>query len=687
MRRPGRRSRGERGTFLLIMTLSLVLLCTVVAFAVDLGQGRFSKRDSQQSADLASLSAGFYLSGNGSGATVQSQPQAACQAAFASLLTNTPGFTPTATPTSACSVFPATNVGCTTSTTTITATDTDPKPGVQGGPYDIFIEWPVPDGVIADTRFSGSGAGVEDGDACDRMRIRIDKRDPTTFGRLVGVDGIDTSVDAVVKGAPGLPTTGVAALLLLEREGCSALQASGQGRVIVKAVIDPATMSQQPGVIQADSAGSSTDFGSSLQCTNNPNPGGYVIYGTALPASAGGGPSIIAESTSDGELGVIATHAATVGGRAACCHPGGLNVEPIGSDFTSRTPADDRFNPPARPAIDTLHADAYAGAVTNGATVVGQHFTPNCNNPPATFVPTVPNTAITIDCGNNPLRVGNGQTVTISNASTVKFIGGVDVAGTLEVRDAVTVVFARRAANQEGRLVVTNTGTASLNSVRNVYVGGKAPGNPQRSSVSVAGRLRVNTGALATTTCAPGPGAGGTAANWVRFATVGGEVDVSGSVSLCQTMVYVGKSTAAHAPDQRVAGGLNCSTTRPCPAISTADSRDRLVTSGGASVLWTAPNQTASAPTSTNPFEGLSLWLEGTGVSQIKGTGTIDTTGVYFLPNARFQFDGQASATNPFNAQFFARTLDFSGQGDLNLSPDPRDSVPTPIPGSYSIIR
>ena len=137
------------------------------------------------------------------------------------------------------------------------------------------------------------------------------------------------------------------------------------------------------------------------------------------------------------------------------------------------------------------------------------------------------------------------------------------------------------------------------------------------------------------------------------------------------------------------------------PADSTAPRRSRVPcsprpdfaeslrapTGGTSSIIWSAPDQTQAAPTITDPFEGLALWVEGTGLSQIKGTGTLKTTGVFFLPNATFKLDGQADANNPLVAQFFARTIDFSGQGVLTLTPDPKSSVPTAIPGTYSIIR
>ncbi len=686
-------SRRDEGAIILVFAFVLVFLMILVAFAVDLGQGRWSKRDGQQAVDLASLSAGYHLAGNGGGATPQNRPRDACEAAFNSVRTNVEGFSPSTSAATACQGFPVTNTLCNSGTGVVTTGL------VAGGNYRLRISWPVDDSTIADGRLTG-GAGTIDGARCERMRIQLDKTDQTRFARVIGINTVETTASAVVRGAPGLDTLGVAALLLLEREGCGALQASGQGRVIVKATTDGTTW--RPGVIQGDSAGSTAFSASPLNCTTNPNADGYVIYGTQLPAASGGGPSIIAENTPSGGQGIIATYADSVGGRAACCFPGGLNVQPTSSGVTSRVPADNRFNPTTRPAVTNLHSAAYTAAVTNGAATTGTVIT-DCSPNAAltTITPNPGDDTITVNCpgsgpnNNNPgLRVQNNKTVVFQGATTVKFIGGIDVAtgGSLEVRDATTVTLARPAVGATAQLKVA--GTASFNSPRNLYIGGTPSSCTQTTAncwaVDASGTLRVNTGAISTSACPIGPGGnpGSTATNWTTMATVGGTVNVTGAVSWCQTVVYVGRSQPSYAPSQRVAGGLNCTLALPCPILSTAASRDRFsLSGGGSSITWSAPNQTTTPPDATNPFEGLALWVEGTGLSQIKGTGAVVTTGVFFLPNAGFQFDGQALATNPLNAQFFSRTLDFSGQGDLNLSPDPKDAVPTPVPGTYVVIR
>lgn len=690
------RGRGDSGATLLIFVFSVVLLITLVAFAVDLGQARFASRDNQQAADLAALSAGFQLAGQGSNPPM-SQPRAACEAAFNSASTNLGGFAATtAQISSACVSFPVDDSSC-VSTPPASATVMITR-SITVGEYTVAVEWPVPLTELTDARFSGSGL-LDGTDNCDRMRVDVDRRQDTAFAGVIGVGSLKSDGGAVVLGAPASTTEGIAALLILEREGCGALQRSGQGKVIVKTVTDPVSGDEQPGVIQADSAGSSLAYGTGLECQTSgggspqDNSSGYVIYASCTGTNL---PGIVAEPAPSGEAGVIATYAQRLGSsHAASCYSGtgstGLNVDPIGSSITSRRPADTRFNPDARPAISDLHTAAYAATVSGGAATSGTVLSgaPNCRPDDGTVFADAG--TVTLSCGTAGFQVGNNRTVSFPNATAVKFIGGVEVgAGAqLDLPAAATVEVSRATPTDSAPLTVA--GTTSFGVAQNVYVGGEPAtcfpmGNCE--AVEVSGTLRVNTGAIGTETCAEGPGSGGSETNWTQFATVGGALEVSGSVSLCQTMFYVGKPAASYAPSQRTFGGLNCSTSRPCPELSAAAGFDRVQLSGGSSsIIWSAPDQTSGVPDITNPFEGLALWAEGTGLSEIKGTGTLLTTGVFFLPNALFEFDGQAAAANPFNAQFFTRTLNFSGLGDLNLSPDPRDSVPTPIPGTFALIR
>ena len=196
-----------------------------------------------------------------------------------------------------------------------------------------------------------------------------------------------------------------------------------------------------------------------------------MIYGTERPS---GGYSIVADPVVVGgnivEDGIISTYAGKIGSSAAaCCRPDGLSVEPTGSTYTSRAPADARFNPASRPAIDNLHSTAWAAAVTNGTTLSGDVIV-DCQPNTTTYTASA-NTSVTVNCPSG-YNVKNNKTITFQGYTSVKFIGDVNVAGggSLEVKNASTVTIPRGTSVTNARLVVG--GIAAFDNVRNFYVGG-----------------------------------------------------------------------------------------------------------------------------------------------------------------------------------------------------------------------
>lgn len=676
MDRAGRPMDRDRGATLLIVALSLTLLLTLVAFAVDLGQGRFQRRNNQQLTDLASLAAGRYLAGYGAPSedAVASNPRAACADAITSIQTNAEDFRPLLTATeisTACEVFfdPNGINAPTVGPCSATSTPAETLP-IERGPYVLRIRYPIPASELTDPNFAG--AGIRDGsDQCQRMRISISRTDETSFAGVIGVDSIESDATSVVRGGPTSTGTGVAAVVLLERQGCPTLYTSGQGQLRVESPAE-----RNPGVIAVDSAGS---------CGSNPqNQNGYTIY--APNESPHGGPRIIAQSSSNGTLGVIASYALTAGGNAGCCHPAGLSVPVTGIDEpTSRRPADDRFNPtnpdPARETIRTRHQSGYGASVTNGASPLAGSLVTGCDPISNPAIATA--SSVTVDCSSG-LTVAQSQTLTMPVATSVKFIGPVTVAGTLHLPEATNVTIARPTTGGKGQLIVS--GTASFDKLKRLDIGGTpdscTQGGDNCLPISVSGSLRVNSGALTTTACT------GTRPDYASIATFGGTVSITGNgIALCDTSVYVGTSTAAYSEEWVLTGG-NCSEAKPCHVSTLENARNRFLLSGGNSAVeWTAPDLTDDPPTAASPFEGLALWAEGSGLSQVKGTGEMHAAGVFFLPNALFDLGGQGTGDNPRNAQFFARRLEFSGQGLFRFLPDPEDSIPTAIPGAYALIR
>jgi len=640
-----RRPHGDRGVVLILIALLIVALLTMVAIVIDLGALRADRRDTFKSADLAALAAGYHLSGRGD-ADVTVDPRAACEAALRSVKENTPGFPDDAS--LACDALPLTgsppHCDATTDMVTVQSVGSDP--------YLLTVEYPVPASEISDSRFAG-GVGAEDGTPCERMRVTLRHTSGTTFARIIGVDEQTIESQAVVRAGTDSMTMGVAALLLLEREGCGALQFSGggdSGGILVKA-----SSPTNPGVVVADSAGSTA-----LGCTTNQNASGYVIYGPPLPAAAGGGPSILAEGSADGSPGIIGTFAALVGGRTACCYPDGIHPEPGGSGIVSRAVVDERYNGDANGhAIAALHDAAYA-AVTAVTAPAGWTTISGGECKGAVDPANLGAERLFFDCDDG-FSTGTASLV-FPNARQVTFTGKVEVA---------------------------NNGRLAFPVVEALYVrgcqGSCNGSNDYAVRVANGGVLSVNAGTdpASPLTCEarPAVATGGT-----RLATFSGPFLVSGQAHLCATTVYLGNDTPTYAPQQQTSGGLGCTPQEPCP-VDTGGRAYIEVDSGGGRVSWTAPNETGEPPEAMHPFEDLALWSEASAASALGGQGTNTTSGVFFLPNSSVSFTGQATQEQPLNAQFIARRLDVSGQGVLTLMPNPGDAVTIPIPGAVTLIR
>lgn len=76
-------------------------------------------------------------------------------------------------------------------------------------------------------------------------------------------------------------------------------------------------------------------------------------------------------------------------------------------------------------------------------------------------------------------------------------------------------------------------------------------------------------------------------------------------------------------------------------------------------------------------FGKVSLWNESSDTQELGGQAAVVLRGILFVPNATFQYNGQASQVQT-NAQFWANKLLITGQGTLVMAPDPNDSVARP---------
>lgn len=696
------RAQDERGAFLVLFALLIVALLTMVAVVVDLGRVRETRRNVQNVSDLAAVAAGKQLAGIVSGGAANADPTRACQDAFDYVRRNLNDLASNATVEAAanagnrCSDLP-TAAACKTQIASNAAFFKDATATLPSGaapdPYTVTIRYPVPDGQIA-----GVGAGAKDGIACERMAVTIKRDGRTFFGGVIGANNLRTGATAVVRGTAASTGTQTPALLLLERRDCQALSTSGQGSVVLEASDET-----HPGTLQSDT------FAQNSLCANNlTQPGGVALYATQLPNGADrpGEPSVIAQRITSGTVtntGVIGMWAISSGSIHTYYQwPNGILPQPTGGDISSRQPVDDKYKmrvDGSKQRVDG-YVSATAGKTTAQLNALGYTVFPdnypgnNCNNP----VLDIP-VETTVTVGPNP----KGQWLLVNCADF----------GPKTMRiDAARVV-------TRGRISVGSNNQLWLPNVADLVV----VGNGSSYGINVQGTFVVNNAqrvnlpsplpspAVGTTCNAVGPVTGTPlplpTAPPTLIAVQNGPFTstTQATIRMCQTTVLMeGGASGLSTYSADTSNGASCpqpsGASLPCP---TNNSQNGYISIFGITVDWAAPNQshdpmcTAVAPATcpagtydpADPLyatEDLALWTESSTGSEIKGQGSSNTLGVFFLPNATFTFSGQASQLISLNAQFISRYLRISGQGTLKMKPSVNDSVQIPKP-EWSLIR
>jgi hypothetical protein len=305
------RERDERGVFMVLWSLMLVALISMVAIVVDLGHLRAGARVDQSVADLAALA--------GSKNLADGHFDQACRDVVNYLNVNAPD-------------MPAINPGpfCAQTGNNVSQTvcsgylQQQAVPSTTSGRYRVEIHFPVPATEIADPVY---GAGVNDGAACQRMRVIVSSEHTSFFAGVVGVSSLRTARSATAKAGIGL-TKPVPALWLLDPYGCVALGVSGGSQITVG---DATT----PGLVTVDSNGStcgSNQFALSASGNNTKL--------RALPTSG----------ANAGSISLFAMQPNAVACAAPACNPadvtgGRVAPQPVrAAERATRGPVDWKFN-------------------------------------------------------------------------------------------------------------------------------------------------------------------------------------------------------------------------------------------------------------------------------------------------------------------------------------------------------
>lgn len=669
-----RRGAGrERGAVILLVSLIMTVLLMVVAFVIDLGTTRATKRDAQAIADLAALDAGYFLSGSSPSGLGVAQPRNACIAAIESAKRNVPGFLAELEPAdieAKCAGLPEVLEDC-------GLEDQFEIPLVDGD-RSMTIRYPVFAEEIDTDRFALGGA--RDGlDACERLSVSLTKTSGTSFASIMGVGELSTGAGAVVRGTTVIDDEIPPAVLLLDRTNCNVFGNSSSGAGNLGVVVE--AFGETPGLIHADSNATTNCTGTSANA--------YGIYGTSL---SGGDPSIrVADGAvpTDGRpqrLGAI--RSAATNGKGAAEFPGGLSVAPTFGGVVSRIIVDDKYNSGDNPAIWDFHREAAARLRRVGKPE--GHTTVDCLGLNAANLLVLRSAPLSVkqlyvDCNPN-------FSVDFSGFTSVEFAGALSVGNnnTITLPDATTVTV-------KGALNIS--GEMRLERVKDFTVGG---------GITVSNNSRLAVNSPTADNCDASKGASLDAAGepvapewpyWTKMAVFGGSTskpafDVSGPVALCQTSVYLGGTTVnAEYEIQQTTTGSSCAW-KPCPLVTgNTVTGARFAISGR--VHWTAPNQYAVAveeleegEDGTRPkvgLEDLALWTEGSGTSEIKSGGELIGQGVFYGPNANFSMSSPATGA-PVDSQFVARRA-WLNQGTLKVAPNPANSVVIPMSGDYGLIR
>jgi hypothetical protein len=340
------RQDAERGAVLVLTTLLLTSLLGVVAIVVDLGALRGDARVDQSIADFAALSAGQGIAAN--------NPTLACTNAVNSINSNA----------QLSSMINATNFCSTMGSTTCSGgTTTEAMPSTTVGAYTVSIHYPVPASEIADSHITG-GARLDDGSACQRIRVIIRSTKNALFAGVLGFTSL-TGTESATARPWAIGPQRTPALWLLDPTGCTSLSVSGGSQVTV------GTATTQ-GVITIDSDGSTCISG---QHTISSQGAGTLLQALPTTGTTTGAIQLFA-------LPATATTCIASGLGAAACDPADITA---GRIAPSPIPATSRAT---RARVDDVY-NCHNPYPSSTATYHGITLVANCN--PTTTPPYIDN--------------------------------------------------------------------------------------------------------------------------------------------------------------------------------------------------------------------------------------------------------------------------------------------------------
>lgn len=496
-------------------------------------------------------------------------------------------------------------------------------------------------------------SGDDGDDPCEHLAVIIRQQQDPFFGDVAGSSGWETTMRSVARLDVGTEGLSTAALVLLERSSCKALEVDGsEARVLV------AGNGRSPGLIHADSDGTGCGFDERIIDveTNGAAVPSVVaeVAEVADPPATEPLPGQVLSFALEDNPGSEATLVASDPQHKVCAQLTSTDcltkdpasgALPTPNDLVRRTPIDTRYLSRMR-QIEELASEnfTWSAAQAIAATSPIDGVTPLFD---VVYSDDHPDPAYW--CSLMP------AVVTAANVWT----------------DCDTVADVNRSFTGTGRVVIaaalSNDNVAvTFPNVSQLFIEG---------TLSSAGDVLVNHGT--SSSCADRHSASSSARTEM---VVGGSlITTGGTLRMCQTTLLMSHDDGS------------C----PIPGSAGTEPRDntcigKIDTTGQSALDWSAPNSNvATSPSDAElaNLEDLAFWTETSVGLKIEGQGGITMAGIFVTPNAApFRIAGQGTKDTT-DAQFFTRRLQVAGKGNLVMRPDPQNSAPIKIIGGFTLVR
>jgi hypothetical protein len=663
--RKGLRSRAaagdDTGAVALIVAISAMTLVLAAAMVIDFGIVRMDRTINKASADAAAA-AGIRSVASGDG-----RPRAwrgVCDA-LAYLAVNNPEFATlnaasadwtrtwttgqgTVVSGDPCTNATYRNLGCDGTNSATWARFTASTLATVGQPAQPRLTVRLLSAYqVADAGTSADPAGVDQGDpaqgGCDQIGVLVTEARQPGLGSLATSGALVTHTRSVSRVTIGTQGEAVVALVLLEREGCPTLRLDGS-----TVIFRSGASGDRPGMIHSDSLAQGCGTNSRVYEVENGVDrifAEHAVTGTGLKAQGVIGSAALVDNPASTNIWSGSPGERV---RAESDPAAGLPLsaqKPIARPMVTRRPVDNRYLAAVRQVMNDAAATWTSPA--GGYTVV--NLPSNCRLDAAVLGTAGASARVFVNC---------------PSASQ-----SIDVEGDLAFTGSDTVVFNRPVS-------VTNTNALRIRDAQRVFVNGGV-------SVTNSAQFQVNhDGSAGACAALAQPAADDKRAVMVLNNALSAQT--SSVTHLCNTSVILAKCqplSATAVPADYPPTDNNCT--------------DSVSVSAQATVYWTAPDTKGATATALDhaKLEDLALWGESSGTvnasleHRLTGSGAMQLSGLYFLPNANAFRVGGSSAVDVMKAQFVVRRLTLAGSSTFRLLPDPEDAVTVPYFGDFTLVR